>query len=43
MSDATWIEKLLAGDKSAADATTGKVQRSLGDGKTARPAPRWMA
>jgi len=26
ISDASWVEKLLAGDKSAADATTGKVQ-----------------
>jgi hypothetical protein len=34
MSDASWVEKLLAGDKSAADATTGKVQRSLADGQT---------
>ena len=26
ISDAAWVEKILAGDKSAADATTGKVQ-----------------
>lgn len=26
LSDANWVEKILAGDKSAADATTGKVQ-----------------
>jgi hypothetical protein len=26
LSDAAWVEKLLAGDKSAADATTGKIQ-----------------
>ena len=26
LSDAAWVEKLMAGDKSAADATTGKVQ-----------------
>jgi len=26
LSDAGWVEKILAGDKSAADATTGKVQ-----------------
>ena len=26
LSDAAWVEKILAGDKSAADATTGKVQ-----------------
>jgi len=32
LSDAAWVEKLLAGDKSAADATTGKVQQGLGDG-----------
>ena len=35
LSDASWMEKLLAGDRSDADATTGKVQRSLADGKTA--------
>jgi hypothetical protein len=35
LSDAGWIEKLLAGDKSAADATTGRVQHSLADGRTA--------
>lgn len=32
LSDAAWVDKLLAGDKSAADATTGKVQQGLGDG-----------
>jgi len=32
LSDAAWVEKLLAGDRSAADATTGKVQSGLGDG-----------
>jgi hypothetical protein len=26
LSDAAWVEKLLAGDQSAADATTGKIQ-----------------
>jgi hypothetical protein len=26
LSDAAWVERILAGDKSAADATTGKVQ-----------------
>jgi hypothetical protein len=34
LSDAAWVEKLLAGDKSAADATTGKVQQGLGDGNS---------
>lgn len=34
MSDAAWVDKLLAGDKSAADATTGKVQHSLDDAQT---------
>ncbi|HEX7505956.1 MAG TPA: L,D-transpeptidase [Polyangia bacterium] len=32
LSDAAWVEKLLAGDKSAADATTGKVQMAPSDG-----------
>jgi hypothetical protein len=32
LSDATWVEKLVAGDKSAADATTGKVQLGLSSG-----------
>ena len=31
LSDASWVEKLLAGDKSAADATTGKVQLAPND------------
>ncbi len=31
LSDAGWVEKLLAGDKSAADATTGKVQMAPPD------------
>jgi hypothetical protein len=35
LSDAAWVEKLLAGDKSAADATTGKVQQGPGDGSSA--------
>jgi hypothetical protein len=35
LADANWVEKLMAGDKSAADATTGRVQHSLADGKTA--------
>ncbi len=35
LSDAAWVEKLLAGDKSAADATTGKVQHGLGEGNVA--------
>lgn len=34
LSDAAWVEKLLAGDKSAADATTGKVQQGPGDGNS---------
>jgi len=33
LSDAVWVEKLLAGDKSAADATTGKIQLALPDQK----------
>ena len=32
LSDAAWVDKLLAGDRSAADATTGKVQSGLGEG-----------
>jgi hypothetical protein len=32
ISDAGWVEKILAGDKSAADATTGKVQLALTQG-----------
>ena len=31
LSDAGWVEKILAGDKSAADATTGKVQMAPHD------------
>lgn len=30
LADAAWVDKLLAGDTSAADATTGKVQHGLG-------------
>ena len=33
LSDAGWVEKLLAGDRSAADATTGKVQLAPPDDK----------
>jgi len=33
LSDAAWVDKLLAGDKSAADATTGKVQLAPPDDK----------
>ncbi len=32
LSDAAWVDKILAGDKSAADATTGKVQLAPGGG-----------
>jgi len=35
MADASWVEKMLAGEKFGADATTGKVQTSLGDGRAA--------
>ena len=35
LSDASWIEKLLVGEKFAADATTGKIQHSLVEGNTA--------
>jgi hypothetical protein len=34
LSDASWVEKLLAGDRSAADATTGKVQLAPPDKQT---------
>jgi hypothetical protein len=37
LSDAAWIEKLLAGDKFGADATTGKVQLAPPDEKTGSP------
>jgi hypothetical protein len=32
LSDANWVEKLVAGDQSGADATTGKVQMVLSSG-----------
>jgi hypothetical protein len=34
LADAAWVEKLLSGDQSAADATTGKVQAGPGDDKS---------
>ena len=37
LADAAWVEKLAAGDKSAADATTGKVQLSPPDEKSGSP------
>jgi len=34
LSDAAWVEKLVAGDQSGADATTGKVQMVLSSGNS---------
>jgi hypothetical protein len=35
MADAAWVEKALASERYGADATTGKAQHGLGEGKTA--------
>jgi len=37
LSDAAWVEKILAGEKSGADVTTGKVQLAPPDEKTGSP------